>query len=260
MSKIIRYAQIQEIPVIIDHVFEVATNSVHDLLSDSVPLPIEENVIEKAEAEARAIIAEAKRTAEQCLSLAQQEAAALKQQAHDEGSQQGYQEGKEAGYEAGYQEGILQGQQTGRAEMEQVIADAVAQSANILAASEQESKEMIVAAERQIVDIALAVSRKILAYEILENPMVVLPLVKAALQKVSDQEEVVIRVSVDDFDSVLMAKKDLQTMVGKEHALKIMVDHTIDSGSCIIDTSYGEVDARIDTQFETIKKALQGVA
>ena len=115
-------------------------------------------------------------------------------------------------------------------------------------------------AERQIVDIALAVARKILAYEISENPMVVLPLVKTALAKVCDQEEVVIRVSVDDFDAVQLAKNDLQIMVGREQALKIIVDSTITGGSCIIDTSYGTVDARVDTQFENIKKALQGVA
>ncbi len=246
----------QEIPVVIDNVFAVEEISI---LVPS-PVTIEENVIDKADKEAADIVAQAKVAATQCLNVAQQEAATMKQQAHDEGNQQGYQEGKQAGYEAGYQEGLVQGQQAGRAEMEQVIADAIAQSRKILDASEHESEAMMFAAERQIVDIALAVARKIMAYEIAENPMVVLPMVKAALNKVSDQEEVVIRVSIDDFDSVLMAKKDLQTMVGREHALKIIVDHTIESGSCIIDTSYGEVDARIDTQFETIKKALQGVA
>ena len=244
----------QEEPVVIDNYFEIA----------EIPVPIsiqvEDNVIDKANEEAQDIITQAKLSAEQCLQAAQQEAEMMRQQARDEGSQQGYQEGKQAGYEAGYQDGLIQGQQAGRAEMEQSIAEAVATTRRMLDASQQESEAMIFAAERQIVDIALAVARKIIAYEIAENPMVVLPLVKAALQKVSDQEEVVIRVSVDDFDSVLMAKKDLQTMVGREHALKIIVDHTIESGSCIIDTSYGEVDARIDTQFETIKKALQGVA
>lgn len=244
----------QEFPIVIDNVFEV------EEIRIPIPLPIDDNVIDRADDEAANIVAQAQVAAEQCLNVAQQEAATMKQQAHDEGSQQGYQEGKQAGYEAGYQEGLIQGQQAGRAEMEQVIADAIAQSRKILDASQHESEAMMLAAEGQIVEIALAIARKIMAYEISENPMVVLPLVKAALQKVSDQEEVVIRVSVDDFDSVLMAKKDLQTMVGREHALKIIVDHTIESGSCIIDTSYGEVDARVDTQFETIKKALQGVA
>lgn len=242
----------QEVPVVIDR------GSVSEEIED--PILESQDIVDKADDEAMNIIRQAQKTAEQCLNEAQQQATLLKQQAQEEGRLQGYQEGKQTGQEEGYQEGFAQGKQVGRAEMDQIITDAIAKTEQMLAAREQEGKDMIIAAERQIVDMALAIARKILAYEIAENPMVVLPLVKTALEKVSDQEEVVIRVSVDDFDSVLMAKKDLQTMVGREHSLKIIVDSTIQSGSCIIDTSYGEVDARVDTQFETIKKALQGVA
>lgn len=234
----------QEAPVVIDSkcivdAVQIDTSVVDDLMNS-------------ANSEVATIIEKAKMTAERCLSEADQQVASIKQQAHDEGYQQGYQQGR--------QEGMAQGQQAGLAEMQQIINQAIAKTEQMLAAGEQETKQMILAAEGQIVEIALAVARKILAYEIAENPMVVLPLVKAALQKVSDQEEVVIRVSSDDFDAVLQAKKELQKMVGREHALKIIVDRTIESGSCVIDTSYGTVDARLDTQFEIIKKALQGVA
>lgn len=235
----------QDNPVLIDSFFEI-----EEFIQPEIEVADER--IDEAAQEAEKIIAQAKEEATQCLDQARQEASLLKQQAHDEGQQQGYQ--------VGVEEGLVQGRQAGRTEMEQAIADGITKAQQLLDASQQEAKEMMLSAERQIVDIALAVARKILAYEIAENPMVVLPLVKAALEKVSDQEDVVIRVSVDDFDSVLMAKKDLQAMVGREHALKIIIDHTIESGSCIIDTSYGTVDARVDTQFENIKKALQGVA
>ena len=230
----------QEAPVVIDSkfivdAFQIDTSIVDDLMNS-------------ANSEVSIILEKAKITAERCLSEANQQVAPIKKQAYDEGHQKGY------------QEGIIQGRQAGLVEMQQVIDQAITKTQKILAAGEQETKNMILAAEKQIVEIALAVARKILAYEIAENPMVVLPLVKAALQKVSDQDEVVIRVSIDDFDAVLLAKKELQTMVGRENALKIIVDHTIDSGSCVIDTSYGTVDAKVDIQFETIKKALQGVA
>jgi len=246
----------QEAPVVIESTFAIP--KIH------IPIPAVDdeidNVNQEANEEAANIIAQAKLAAQQCINEAQQQAVEIKQRAHDEGRSQGYQQGNQEGYEDGYKLGLTQGQQAGHLEMEQAIAEAIAKTQQMLDASEQEAKKILFEAERQIIDIALAIARKIMAYEIAENPMVVLPLVKTALQKVSDQEDVVIRVSIDDFDSVLMAKKDLQTMVGREYALKIIVDQTIESGSCIIDTSYGVVDARIDTQFETIKKALQGVA
>lgn len=198
------------------------------------------------------MIEEAKAQTERCLSEANQQAELTKQQAYDTGHQEGYQQG--------YNEGMLKGKEAILAEMQQTIDQTNEKNHQSILDTKEEIKKMMLDAERQIVDIALAVARKILAYEISENPMVVLPLVKTALAKVCDQEEVVIRVSVDDLDAVLLAKNDLQTMVGREQALKIIVDSTITGGSCIIDTSYGTVDARIDTQFENIKKALQGVA
>ena len=234
----------QEVPVVIDSkfiadAFQIDTSIVDDLMNS-------------ANSEVSIILEKAKRAAESCLNEAIQQVEPIKQRAYDEGHQHGYQEG--------YQEGIIQGKQAGVAEMQQVIDQAIAKTQQILDAGKQETKNMILAAEEQIIEIALAVARKILAYEISENPMVVLPLVKTALQKVSDQDEVVIRVSMDDFEAVLLAKKELQTIVGRENALEIIVDSTIASGSCVIDTSYGTVDARVDTQFENIKKALNGVA
>jgi len=216
--------------------------------------------ISVATSEAEAIVNKAKLMAENIVREANQQADLIKKQAHDEAYQQGQQQGHQQGYQQGQQQGLEEGRQAGLAEMQQNITEGITKAQHFIANAEEERKEMLIMAERQIVDIALAVARKVLAYEIAENPMVALPLVKAALQKVCDQEEVVIRVSEDDFDAISFAKKDLQTMVGREHALKIIADSTIEGGSCIIDTSYGTVDARVDTQFANIKKALQGVA
>lgn len=235
----------QKSPVVIENNFLMET--------DQVEGSIVHDVMNSTNDEAVEMIAQAAMKAKVMLSEAEQQAEIIKQKAYEEGRQQGHEQGREQGY----QEGLVQGRQIGQAELEAAMNHAVTKTELMITAAEQDAKEMVKNAERQIIDIALAIARKILAYEIAENPMVVLPLVKAALEKVSDQEEVVIRVSSEDFDSVLMAKKDLQNMVGREHALKIIPDRTIDSGSCVIDTSYGTVDARIDTQFAIIKKALQ---
>ena len=242
----------QETPLLIDR-----NIMVEEIIDENPKVP---ELLQETQSEAEKIIEQAQVTAEQYLNAARQQAEVIKQQAYEESYQLGQEQGRQDGQQEGYQNGFSQGQQAGRAEMQQLIEQAIGNTQQLLRVTEEEIKEQLIAAEEQIVAIALAVARKIVAYEVSENPMVVLPLVKAALEKVSDQEEVVIRVSMDDFEAVLQAKKDLQTMVGKEHALKIIVDGTIDCGSCIIDTSYGTVDARIDTQFEIIKKALTGIA
>lgn len=247
----------QEAPVLIECNFTLESDPVDTAEADTSEMKTSQadELINSANEKAALVIAQANATAEKLLHEAEGQVADIKQKAHEEGRLQGYQQGQQQGYE----EGLLQGQQIGRSEWQTVIDQGIARTQEMLALVEQDAKEMIKSAERQIIDIALAVARKILAYEIAENPMVVLPLVKTALEKVSDQEEIVIRVSSDDFDSVLLAKRDLQNMVGREHALKIIPDRTIESGSCVIDTSYGTVDARVDTQFATIKTTLQGL-
>ena len=89
--------------------------------------------------------------------------------------------------------------------------------------------------------------------------MVVLPIVTAALKKVRDQEQIEIRVNPEEYHLLLQARKDLQLVLGREQALQIVADQTIPAGGCIIDTAYGSVDARIDTQFDTLRKALAEV-
>lgn len=239
----------QEEPLILNNNVAMVEKieEIEEIKADSVDTSVVDQMINSAKEEAAAIIAEAEMTAEQSVNEANQQVDRIKQQAYDDG------------YQKGQQEGYIQGKQSGLDEMQMKIYDAAEKAQQMLMTGEKEAKEMILAAERQIIEIALAVAGRILACQIEENPMIVLPIVKKALEKVRDQEQIVLRVSAEDFEVVMQAKQDFQNIVGREQALTISVDRTIERGSCIVDTSYGLVDAKIDTQFDALKKALQGV-
>jgi len=207
--------------------------------------------IESAREKAKVIVAEAQLQAENLIAEAAAQVEQLKQQASESGFQEGMQQG--------YQDGLLQGKQAALDEMQQAIQSAMDRAQNILDVATREAQESIVGAERQVVEIALAVARKILAREIEENPMVVLPIVRAALEKVRDQDQIIIRVNPDDYELVLQARRDLQMIVGREQVLSISSDQTIEHGSCMIESSNGTVDARLNTQFDILRKALQDV-
>jgi flagellar assembly protein FliH len=236
----------QEEPLILNNNIAIV-EEIEEIKVDSVDTSVVDQMINSAKEEAAAIIAEAKVIAEQSSNETLQQVDRIKQQAYDDG------------YQKGQQEGHIQGKQSGLDEMQVLINDAAEKAQRMLTTGEKEAKEMILAAERQIIEIALAVAGRILACQIEENPMIVLPIVKKALEKVRDQEQIVLRVSADDYEVVVQAKQEFQNIVGREQALTISVDRTIERGSCIVDTSYGLVDAKIDTQFDALKKALQGV-
>jgi len=236
----------QDSPLILSNV-AIVEECEEEIKVESVDTSIIDNMIALARKEAATIIDEAKNVAEEFIREGKQQVDQIKQQAYEEG------------YQKGHQEGHAQGKQAGLDETQFLINDAIDKKQHMLTIGEKESKEMILAAERQIIEIALAVAGRILACQIEENPMVVLPIVKKALEKVRDQEQIVLRVGVDDYDVVVEAKQDFQNVVGREQALTIAIDRTIERGSCVIDTSYGLVDAKIDTQFDAIKEALRGV-
>ncbi|BBB93187.1 MAG TPA: FliH/SctL family protein [Methylomusa anaerophila] len=204
--------------------------------------------INEAKIEAQRIVAAAEEKAQHLMDETQIQAEAIKQQAYKES------------YDLGKQEGYENGNLEAREEMKQAIHTAAEKAQKIISTAEQEAVNMITDAERKIIDMAVAIARKIVARELEENPTAILPIVKEALNKVRDQESVTVRVNPEDFEMVLMAKGDLQMMMGNEQAVSIVSDQTVAAGGCVVDTAFGTVDARLDTKFEMIHKAIQDVS
>jgi Flagellar biosynthesis/type III secretory pathway protein len=186
---------------------------------------------------------------------AENKAKEITQQAYEEAHSQGLQEG----HEQGYREGYNHGKDAAQAEMQQALQSSIEKAQHLVKTAEQEIDQMFIDAERQIVEIALSVASKLLAREVEDNPTTVLPIVKEALSKVTDQNQITIRVNSEDYEMVLMAKRDLHLMIGRENAISVTADHTVSAGGCVIETGLGTVDARLDTKLELVYKAIQEV-
>lgn len=204
-------------------------------------------IVEDAEMQRNHIIANAQKEAEAILIDAKQEAEEIKNAAYDEGKEKGYHEGHDDGYQAV------------KNEMADAIREASEKAERILGLAENEAKNSILKSENKIVQIAMAIADKIIPQHVIDIPQIVLPLVKTALEKVRDQNEIVIKVSPDDYEIVLMAKSEFQSMLDSDSQLTISADATLSNGNCIVESANGNVDARLSTQIETVKKAIQEV-
>lgn len=204
-------------------------------------------MIETAQMERDAIIAQAQNQAQQLLENAAQEAGQMKTDAEAEGKNSGYQEGYASGCE------------TAKLEMEALVKEASEKAQRIISLAENETKNAIVAAQTKIVEIAMAVANRVIPQHFIDVPQVVLPLIKAALEKVKDQKSIIIKVAPSDYELVLLAKNEFQMMLGSDEILTIISDQSIQNGGCIVESASGNVDARLNTQLETIKKAVQEV-
>lgn len=201
--------------------------------------------------EAAAKVAEAATKAEQLIAKATEESHKLQADATVAGQQEGY--------DAGFTLGMEAGKEQARQDMSEELSRSAQQATERLKTAQQDGHTMILAAEQQILELSVAIARKILLREIDENPLAVLPIVRGALEKVRDQQIVTVRVHSVDYDLIMQSRHDLQGFIGREQPILVQSDDSVPQGSCLIDSSSGTVDARIDTQLESIQKALQEV-
>lgn len=209
------------------------------------------NKIQQAQSDCDALIDEATTKAEIIIAKATEESQKLQEAASTAGHQEGY--------NAGFAIGVEAGEEQARQAMAAERSHAAQQAMQLLKAAQQDGQEMILAAQQQIVELSVAVARKILLREIDENPFVVLPIVQGALEKVRDQQVVTVRVHSRDCDLIMQSRHDLQVLIGREQPILVQSDDSVPQGSCLIDSTSGTVDARIDTQLESIRKVLQEV-
>lgn len=224
-----------------------AEDSASDHLALLAAPSLGESILRDAETEAARVVDEGRKAAKTMLAEAEAKIEELRQAAYDEG------------FARGHAEGLAKGEMDGLAKAQGTVDEAIEKSQRLIGMAEEQARQALAEAEREMVELALAVASKILAKEIAENPTVVLPIVRAAIDKVRDQEQVTVRVHPDDYELVLAARLELSSMLSRDNALSVVADGALKSGDCVLDTPYGTVDARIDTQLELVKSALREV-
>ncbi len=168
-------------------------------------------------------------------------------------------EARVAGKEEGFQEGHKDGVKQATEECECIIAEAHDKAGALMQTALEARKIYLQKAEDDIVCIAMHIIERILPQHFIDAPQIILPLVRKALMKVRDQAEVTICVAPDAYELVLMAQSEFQHMLEGQAVLLVKSDESLQLGDCVLETVNGNVDARLATQIELVKKAIQDV-
>lgn len=162
-------------------------------------------------------------------------------------------QGRREGYDAGYQDGL----KTAQEEQRQAILEANAQAEKTIADAKADKLNYLVEAEGQIADLVLDIANKILPQHFIDVPQVILPLVRKAIMKIKDQPEVIIRVSPDQYDLLLLAKNEFKSLLEGQGTLEVKSDESLSISDCVLESPAGNVDARLSVQLEAIKAAVR---
>ena len=170
-------------------------------------------------------------------------------------------EAKKAGYATGYELGFAQGVTNGQT---QALAFAAEERAlykadveDFIAHVEAERVKTWAEMEPRIIEMVFELSAKVIKQEIEVNREVTLSLVRNALRRVVDSTMLRIRVHGDDLETIRTNRAELLTLVDGANHVEIIEDRRVTAGGCIIETAAGSIDARIETQLESVSDALK---
>ena len=194
-------------------------------------LPLLGPVQDKAER----IIENAQRQASELIERARQESETIKDEA------------KGLGIEEGKREAIEQASSQFSDSME-VLNQAIVARRKIIRDSEGE-----------LLRLALKVAEQIIRSEVSLHRDVSLNIVSEAISRVTDREQIIIKVNREDVEYIKKYKDRIAGIVDGVKSISILEDSQVEPGGCVIETNLGYVDARIATKLKAIEEAFKKV-
>lgn len=198
-----------------------------------------ESVLEKAREEAELIIKEAEYEAARILEDARTEAEKNTKAVLEEAWQKGYDEGNGSAKEQ--YAGIIQ------------EAEAARESAM------EEHDQVLAGMETEITELVAEVSRTVIGNELATNKDTIIYLVRQALEKCSNKNNLVLKVAPGDYEYLMENRERLNMMVQDTGDMEIRQDLSLEPGACLVETSFGSVDASAQTRLRKIEEAFRDI-
>jgi len=232
-----------------------------------------ERMLETAKAEAENIIQGARDAAFEEVKRQTDEALVIKQQAETEAERiiaegqqraleienevrQSKEAERKAAFEMGREEGRLEGFADGEAEVQRLIE----RTQTVLERAQDKRAEILSETEKQIVDLVLLISRKVIKVISENQRNVIINNVTEALRKVKARGDVIIKVNLVDLELATHHKDKFIKQLEGVKSIQVVEDSSVDSGGCIIQTDFGEIDARISSQLSELENRILDIS
>ncbi|AHH05125.1 Flagellar assembly protein fliH [Borrelia miyamotoi FR64b] len=150
--------------------------------------------------------------------------------------------GRNEGYDAGFEKG--------REDSDKVLG----KLNSIISSLVTKRKEILESSGEHIMNLVMQIAVKVVKKIVDSQRDVVIENVNEALKKIKSKTNIVIRVNLDDMDIVSHQKHEFISKFDLIENLEVIEDVNIGKGGCIIETDFGEIDARISSQLDRIEE------
>ena len=154
-----------------------------------------------------------------------------------------------------YESGFHQGEKAGLAIAEKKIEASMRRYAEAILAVGKLRSQLYSQVEREVVKLAVEVAKKIVHREIRADQEIIQTLVKVALSHVAEKSAVTVHLHPLDYTYLLEHKAELSSGSEDGQDILLLADKSIDRGGCLIETSCGDIDARIEEEFREIERS-----
>jgi len=268
------FSPIEEVEEIMDDVDEYTGPTADDLRREAEMFKSQwedekERMIQSARIEADNIVADAQKAAFAEVKRQTDEGQVIKQQAVEEAEKivadaqlkvselereirqtldAERREARNQGEDQGKEEGFA----NGKAEVDRLIE----RTQTVLERAQDKRADILNETEKEIIDLVLLIARKVIKV-ISENQRdIIVTNVIEALRKVRAKGNIVIKVNLADLQLATEHKQNFINSMESVKSINIVEDSSVDLGGCIIETDFGEIDARIASQLMELENKI----
>jgi type III secretion protein L len=111
--------------------------------------------------------------------------------------------------------------------------------------------------EPELVRLAVRIAEKIIGEELRLNPQAILSIARQCLQWLRRERSLMLRVSPAELSLLRESIDSLREVAGPHRSIEVIGDPGIGPGGCIVESEYGVIDARLETQIRSMEEILQ---
>ncbi|OZB97798.1 FliH/SctL family protein [Paenibacillus sp. XY044] len=160
----------------------------------------------------------------------------------------------------GYAEGYREGAEKAEADLQAKLQEMMAEAQSVLRHAYMIKEQIIQEAEPFLVDLSCAIAEKVIDKQLTVDQDYAIDLIRKNLSRKREQGVITLCVAPEHFAFVQAAREELSVAIDSQAELQILPDATVHDHGCVIRSSFGSVDARVETQLTEIKKELIRIA
>jgi len=163
---------------------------------------------------------------------------------------------QENAYKEAYDLGISEGREEAFSKFSREISEKLANLETLLKAIADAKKEILNFNEAHMIQLIFQVATKLAKVEVERNDQALTEILRSAVTLAQDEEDITVRVAPDQHEFVEELKKQNGRQFEFLKKIKFEPSADVSVGGCIVETNYGEVDARVEQRVQSLWNVL----